>query len=140
MLLTVVVMFFIFWTPRMCYVVVIGFFKEHIPSNYRTVHTRLQAWVFLNSCINFFVYAANSKYAFVISSLKTLIMFFWGGNDLLLDKGVSLSHYGRWNIVFAKICVNTKIQWIEAPWVLNYYTIVGVLSLVFAKGLFPINL
>ena len=74
MLLIVIVMLFIFWTPCMCYMAVMAFYKEVLPFNHDKVNTRTQSWGYMNSCINFFVYAATSKYAFVMSSLNVVII------------------------------------------------------------------
>ena len=76
MLLTVVVMFFIFWTPRRCYLALMAFWSEVLSEHHRSINTKLQAWAYVNSCVNFFVYAATSKYAFVFSSLKAVIIYF----------------------------------------------------------------
>ena len=65
MLIAVVVMFFIFWTPRMCYIGLIVFWKDALPADHHNFNTWLQSWAFVNSCVNFFVYAGTSKYAHV---------------------------------------------------------------------------
>ena len=66
MLAAVVVMFFIFWTPRMCYLALIAFYKAALPHDvHSNMNTWLQSWAFVNSCVNFFVYAATSRYAHV---------------------------------------------------------------------------
>ena len=63
MLVFVAVMFFIFWTPHMLFIVVTGLWLDSIPSSiHRNIDNWLQSWAFINSCVNFFIYLVTSKY------------------------------------------------------------------------------
>ena len=63
MLIAVVILFFIFWTPRICYVVVIVYWKDALSGEYHYyLNTGLQSWGYVNSCVNVFIYGIASKY------------------------------------------------------------------------------
>ena len=69
MLGAVMILFFLFWTPRISYISVIAYWKEALPMRIHYVlNTILQSLGYVNSCVNVFVYAIFSKY--VLTFLK----------------------------------------------------------------------
>ncbi len=67
MLMAVVVIFFVCWTPRILYTMLDGYHQWKMISLVPTVrvHTRIDSWLYvasyLNSCANVIIYATTSE-------------------------------------------------------------------------------
>ena len=66
MLVTVVTLFFIFWTPSTAWTLVEVFWLKHVDVEtewIRSIRSWVRVWAFINGCVNVIIYTICSRYA-----------------------------------------------------------------------------